>query len=247
MSESALLTIGIPVSGQGEAASLERTLNAIHQVLPGSDIEVLVQVNEAAPSEWAMGIGEHAVQPKVECQTDHGIYDAMNRLTERATGARILFLGAGDAPLTGLQRALDRWETVEDVLELGGVRIPNAEPRVPRHYPARWDRTLRWRNVTHHQGIAYPLTLLRTFGGFRTEYKVLADYALNIDMWQEGVQARWTTGEDWVSAAPGGVSRQFSTSLYDEERRMKAALLKPGMAKVLLSLWMGIKARWKRA
>ena len=247
MSESALLSIGIPVSGQGAAAPLERTLNAIRQVLPASDIEVLVQVNQTQPSEWAVGLKGHPVHPVVECHADQGIYDAMNRLVERASGERILFLGAGDVPLTGLQRALDRWEDVEDILELGGVRIPNAEPRVPRHYPARWDRGLRWRNVTHHQGIAYPITLIRTFGGFRTEYKVLADYALNIDMWQEGVQARWNTGEDWVSAAPGGVSRRFNAALYSEERRMKSALLKPGLAKVLLPLWMGIKARWKKA
>ena len=119
MSESALLSIGIPVSGRGESAALERTLSAIRQVLPASDIEVLVQVGQTDSSEWAVGLKGHPVHPVVEFRADQGIYDAMNRLVERASGERILFLGAGDVPLTGLQRALDRWEVVEDVLELG--------------------------------------------------------------------------------------------------------------------------------
>ena len=79
------------------------------------------------------------------------------------------------------------------------------------------------------------------------EYTILADYALSLDLWQEGVQARWCQGENWVSAAPGGISRQFNKALYQEEKRMKSMVLKPGLAKALLSPWLALKARWKRA
>lgn len=247
MKDTPSLTLAIPVRDPSEAAALARTLDAIHQLLPPSRAEVAIQIGQDNLQDWQCDLERHGSQPQVECGQDQGVYDAMNRLAERAKGDRILFLGAGDVPLTGLQSAIDRWEEVDDVLELGGVRIPNAEPRVPRHYPARWDRGLRWRNVTHHQGLAYPTSLFKTFGGFRTEYRVLADYALNLDLWQEGVEARWNEGEDWISAAPGGLSRQFTKALYQEEKNMKAAVMKPGLTKALTPLWLACKARWKRA
>jgi hypothetical protein len=247
MSQKPMLTLAIPVSGKQQAAALERTLVAIHQVLSARNPEVLIQIGDSEAGDWALELQEHASSPSAEARTDRGIYDAMNRLTERANGERILFLGAGDIPLAGLDRALDRWREVDDVLELGGVRIPNAEPRVPRHYAPQWDRGLCWRNVAHHQGIAYPLQLLRTFGGFALEYPVLADYALNLEMWQEGVKARWNPGEDWTSAAPGGVSRKFNAALYSEERLLKQAVMRPGLNKALQPLWIRFKSRWKRS
>lgn len=244
-SPQAKLTLAIPVVGLRDADPLGRTLDAIHNILPDAPIEVLVQIGDPTAATWAEALSEHPVRPGCLAQKDAGIYDAFNALMKRASGERILFLGAGDLPLSGLVRALDRWSEVDDTLELGGVRIPNAEPRVPRHYAPRWDRGLRWRNVTHHQGIAYPLPLLRTFGGFPLEYPVLGDYALHLEMWREGVQARWGQGEDWVSAAPGGVSRQFNAALYAEERRLKKAILKPGFARWAQPAWTRLKARWK--
>lgn len=247
MTDAPSLTLAIPVRDRTEAVALTRTLDAIHQLLPASHIETLIQVGRDDQQDWQGELEQHPSRPRVEHRRDQGVYDAMNQLTQRASGARILFLGAGDLPLTGLHSALERWGKADDVLELGGVRIPDAEPRVPRHYPARWDRGLRWRNVTHHQGIAYPTAVLNTFGGFSTEYRVLADYALNLAMWQNHVKARWTEGEDWVSAAPGGLSRQFTPALYQEEKQMKAAVMKPGLAKAVTPMWLRLKARWKRA
>ncbi len=246
MSEGPMLTLAIPVRGERDTVALERTLDGIHHVLSGTDIEVLVQAGDTASDQWCRSISNHPTSPRLQAQVDHGIYDAMNVLMNRATGDRILFLGAGDIPLAGLARAMERWSAVDEALELGGVRIPNAELRVPRHYAPQWDRQLRWRNVAHHQGMAYPLSLLRTLGGFPVEFPVLADYALNLEMWQEGVKARWSHGEDWVSAAPGGVSRKFNAALYAEELQMKRSLLRPGLARTIQPLWIRAKARWKK-
>ncbi|MDA9001931.1 hypothetical protein N9H08_00560 [bacterium] len=246
MSHSPMLTLAIPVLGDAHLIPLRRTLDGIHRVLADEDIEVLVQVGSAAPQIQNL-TSTHPQRPLCFLEEDEGIYDAMNRLAQRALGQRILFLGAGDIPLAGLSRALDRWEPDNGGLEIGGVRIPDAEPKVPRHYAPRWDSGLRWRNVCHHQGMAYPTELLREQGGFSLDYPVLGDYALSLVLWQSGVKAKWNPGEDWISAAPGGVSRQFNPALFAEERQLKAKLLQPGPAKWCQPLWIRFKSRWKGA
>ena len=243
-----LLTLAIPVGQSSEAAVLLGTLDSISRTCSGLSIEVLVQVGQADRSGFPSEVLDHSCSPQWAFEPDGGIYPAMNRLLERATGQRILFLGAGDRVLSGLYAAIARWAGGDDggQLELGGVRLPDAEPKVPRHYPARWDRSLLWRNTTHHQGIAYPTRLLRDLGGFPEEYRILADYAVNLRMRSAKVKASWQADEDWVTAAAGGVSRQFTPALYQEERRLKQSELPFGPARWVQPLWIGVKSTWKR-
>ena len=148
--------------------------------------------------------------------------------------------------LAGLRTAAERWnhQAVDDTLQLGGVQLPDAEPGVPEHYPARWDRSLY---AQHHppSGHRLPDAFLRRVGGFSTEYRVLADYARNLSLFLDGAAAHWVPGEDWVSVLPGGVSRQFDAALYAEEWALKRALLPPGWARWCQPLWMRAKA-WRK-
>ena len=244
-----LLTLAIPVGQSGDATALRATLDSISRNCSGLPIEVLVQVGQADRSGFPSDVLDHPGSAQWAFEADEGIYPAMNRLLERTTGQRILFLGAGDRVLSGLAAAIARWTGGDDggQLELGGVRLPDAEPKVPRHYPARWDRSLLWRNTTHHQGIAYPTRLLRDLGGFPEEYRILADYAVNLRLWSAKVNANWQVDEDWVTAASGGVSRQFTPALYEEERRLKQSELPFGPARWVQPFWIGLKSKWKRA
>ena len=250
MADSApLLTLAIPVGQPSEAMALQATLDSISRTCSGLPIEVLVQVGQADKAGFPPEVLDHPGSPQWVFEPDGGIYPAMNRLLKRAAGQRILFLGAGDRALSGLAAAIARWTGGDNgaQLELGGVRLPDAEPKVPRHYPARWDRSLLWRNTTHHQGIAYPTNLLRELGGFPEEYRILADYAVNLRLWSAKVNANWQADEDWVTAASGGVSRQFTLALYEEERRLKQSELPFGPARWVQPFWIGLKSTWKRA
>lgn len=244
-----LLTLAIPVVGPEAASGLEASLDKVAELWPEPASHVCVRILSARGGlqDFPKSLQSHRAQPIWHFEPDSGIYDAMNRLLSHCATPRILFLGAGDLPLPGLCKAIDRWSgsTWED-LELGGVQLPDAEPGVPPHYPARWDRSLLWRNITHHQGMAYPTGQLRAHGGFDTRYRVLADYAVNLQWWLDGVEAHWHPGEDWVSAAPGGVSRDFNADLYAEEARLKQEILNPGMSKFVQPLWIALKSAKKR-
>ena len=243
-----ILSLAIPVQNNEDSPALKATLDSISMCDDNQPIEVRIQVGQDVQSSFDSTLLEHPCAPIWRFEKDTGIYSAMNAMCRAARGSRILFLGAGDCLLPGLSHAIRRWsETpVTNRLELGGVRLPNAEPQVPKHYPARWDRSLLWRNTTHHQGIAYPRQVLLDLGGFPEEFRILADYAINLRMWSTGVNAHWIAGEDWVSASAGGVSRQFNKALYAEERAVKRQELRPGPALWAQPMWIGLKSIWKR-
>lgn len=244
------LCLAIPLRDAKESDALARTFNSIVAAGFTASPEVLVQVGQRQRDAFSLDLLDHPCSPSWSFQSDGGIYAAMNTLLHRATSDRILFVGAGDVVLPGLAAAASRWKTeavVPDILQLGGVRLPDAEPGVPDRYPARWDGSLRWRNTTHHQGMACPRKHLLEAGGFREDLAVLGDYAMNLTLWQAGIQAEWTPGEDWVSVQPGGVSRQFTPGLYAEEKHMKREVLQPGPIRWVQPLWIALKSRWKRS
>ena len=243
------LCIAIPLLDAQESDALVQTLDSISAAGFTTPPEVLIQVGRSQREAFPPEMLEHPCSPAWSFQQDGGIYPAMNALLHRATSDLILYLGAGDVVLSGLTAAAARWETkgvAPEIIQLGGVRLPDAEPGVPNHYPARWDASLRWRNTTHHQGMACPRTHLLGAEGFREDLAVLGDYAMNLTLWQAGIQAEWTEGEDWVSVQSGGLSRQFTPALYAEERGMKRDVLQPGPARWVQPLWIALKSRWKR-
>ena len=244
-----ILSLAIPVRNSEDSLALKTTLDSISNGDGDQSIEIHIQVGQDVKASFDSALLKHPCAPIWRFEKDTGIYSAMNAMCKAARGSRILFLGAGDCLLPGLTNAIKRWTEapVPGRLELGGVCLPNAEPRVPNHYPARWDRSLLWRNTTHHQGIAYPRQMLLDLGGFPEEHRILADYAINLRMWSTGIKAHWKTDENWISACSGGVSRQFTKALYAEELVMKRQELKPGPARWAQPMWIGLKSIWKRA
>ena len=244
---SPVLTLAIPILGAEVESDLRSTLSAAAELWQDNlgHIQIRIQSSQPLPAGFLGDLPSDLFE--IQAESDRGIYDAMNRILQRCPTPRILFLGAGDRPLSGLKAATGRWteNAIDDTLKLGGVLLPDAEPGVPKHYPARWDRSLYWRNTAHHQGIAYPTDLLRRVGGFSTEYRILADYARNLSLFLDGASAHWVPGEDWVSVLPGGVSRQFNAALYAEERALKQALLPAGWARWCQPLWIRAKA-WRK-
>ena len=117
---------------------------------------------------------------------DGGVYQAMNYGKQCASGAWVWFAGAGDLPSAQTWAAfLADSEALNSAcpLHVFGVELDNdREGGVPARYPARWDRSMRWRNTTHHQGMLYRRDLIQS-RAFDPAYRVLADYALHLALW----------------------------------------------------------------
>jgi putative colanic acid biosynthesis glycosyltransferase len=111
-------------------------------------------------------------------EKDRGIYDAMNKGLNLATGAYILFLNAGDllADEKALQRTSEALGGRENLL---GIICP-VKTRYPGFTEDRVNRIHAsgglWRGLpTSHQGIVYNLDILKRFP-FDLTYKLAADF-----------------------------------------------------------------------
>jgi glycosyltransferase involved in cell wall biosynthesis len=183
---------------------------------------------------------------KVRTSPDTGIYDGMNKGIEMASGKWVWFLGTGDLPSKeGLQ-------TIKKAILLGdpsgliafGVHLlAPREPGVPENYSPLWGSAMKWRNTLHHQGVIYPLEILKTHR-FDTRFKVLADYHLHLKLWKEGIQCKCI---DTVVAevGAGGVSRQFTKELYAEERAIKRDAIGGIISRAIQAIFTRGKHLWK--
>ena len=110
-------------------------------------------------------------------EPDEGIYDAMNKGIRAATGDWLYFLGADDILVYGLHRIAAYLRNTNTVY-YGMAYLPTKNKVLGGHYSAR---ELAMCNLCH-QTIFYPRAVFGTMK-FDTRYKILADYALNIQLW----------------------------------------------------------------
>ena len=107
-------------------------------------------------------------------EPDSGVYDAMNKSIEKASGDWLLFLGAGDLLLNCLHKVAPLLCDPFTVY-YGDVYMPGKH----RLYDGRFSpHKLSRRNISH-QATFYPKALFDDYR-FDLRYPILADYDLNI-------------------------------------------------------------------
>ena len=146
----------------------------------------------------------------------------MNKGVAIAKGKWVVFFGTGDLPSeNGFEILISELEKdpKTEIVAFGVHLLPPRESGVPEFYTPVWDNSLKWRNTLHHQGAIYSREILIN-EPYDLRFKVLADYHLNLKLWERGVKC--TCFDTVISeATPGGVSRKFTHSLYREERYLK--------------------------
>ena len=183
----------------------------------------------------------------IRSAADGGVYPAMNYGKQCASGHWVWFAGAGDLPhAEAWSEFLEEDDSTEDApaLHVFGVELgDDREGGVPARYPARWDSSMQWRNTTHHQGVLYRRDLIQSCT-FDPSFRVLADYALHLSLWTQGIDVA-IHEETWSQVASGGLSRVFHARLYWEEWKMKKEVLS-GWIKWAQPFWLTGKYLAKR-
>lgn len=116
-------------------------------------------------------------------ESDHGIYDAMNKGLVKATGDRIIFLGADDRFISPeILATVFSFGNYNDVDMLyGNVQLSTSK----KIFGSEKDyKKLLEQNISH-QAIFYKKDLFEKKGKFNTRYKVLADYYYNLELFRD--------------------------------------------------------------
>lgn len=107
-------------------------------------------------------------------EPDAGVYDAMNKAVDVATGDWIYFLGAGDILVNIIEKIMPMF--IDNKIVYYGDVYRNDLLKV---YNGKYSTFKLSRLTICHQAIFYPLEAVRKYG-FNTKYKVQADHHLNM-------------------------------------------------------------------
>jgi glycosyltransferase involved in cell wall biosynthesis len=115
-------------------------------------------------------------------EPDEGIYDAMNKGWDIASGDYILFLGCGDLLIEIPKDELIQLKNKEFLI--GSVKISNGKIFKPS-----FSQKIKLLNTIHHQGMFISNTSKFIIGKFNSEYKVLGDFDLNQRLYKHRYKA----------------------------------------------------------
>jgi glycosyltransferase involved in cell wall biosynthesis len=166
-------------------------------------------------------------------ETDSGIYNAMNKGADYASGDKILFLNSGDALIssTALELVSKEWSDDLDIILFGfSVR---GQHRMPHN---NWWRY--WSIPTSHQAIIYRADLL-TCQKFDESYKYAADFEHYLRVNMEPLKIK-RVSEIFVLNEPYGSDRHLEKVLIE----YRQALIKNGAPKVWANLVFFLKLHY---
>ena len=236
------LSIIIPVFNGGK--TLDSCLQSILSQTY-NDYEVIVCDGQSTDDTLGI-LSKHADKVVLSSVQDKGVYDAMNRGLNLASGDWIYFLGADD--VLANSKVLDSvfshdYQGVD--LVLGMAKHENlSSKKVPVDYRSSLSSKTLWRNTVHHQSAFYHKSIFTDFR-YNIEYKILADYHLNLRLLKSGARS-FEIDEVIAVCDASGLSKQFNSSLYKEEIRLKSTVLSP-TEMLVQRMWIWIKFLWKNS
>ena len=164
------------------AGFLERTLQSVLDQTTAPYEHLFI---DGASSDETLSILERYCQDhayaKLLSEKDNGIYDAMNKGIQKASGSFILFLNAGDVfankkvlavytRVLGLGKAKVIGSNINYVSEDGGISREWRMKNYPGNFAGGWHLA--------HPGFLASKDLLQSIGGFNLKYRVAADFDL---------------------------------------------------------------------
>jgi len=115
-------------------------------------------------------------------EPDKGIYDAMNKGIAAATGTWLLFLGADDKLCPGILSNIFNSSSFTDMdLIYGKVHIINKRRQLGRQ--TDYQKLIEFNSP--HQAMFYNKSVFEKFKEFNQRYKILADYDLNLKIFED--------------------------------------------------------------
>lgn len=136
-------------------------------------------------ADWLMSPDAQHPGRRIISEPDDGIYNAMNKGLNRATGHFIMFLNARDVfirpdAITNLVAAADEQGKTWAFGYVDVVNVDNEVVRPLRMGEYTFDRQLWHKERLAHQAVLAPRERLIELGGFDETFKITADFDLSL-------------------------------------------------------------------
>jgi len=152
-------------------------------------------------------------------EPDLGIYDAMNKGIDHATGEWLFFLGADDQ--------LYSHDTLEILFQTTPESCQVIIGDIMYHHHRRrhnqFNKLLYLKNTMHHQGTIYHHSIFKHFR-YNSSYKISADYELNLQLFISGAACHCLPIVISICGEQG-VSHQVNPVGYHEEINIRNKIL----------------------
>jgi len=163
-------------------------------------------------------------------EPDFGLYDAMNKGIDRATGRYVVFMNAGDqfadtTIISTVKSAINH--SVEIVDFLYGDSIEQTYYKLARSHEQR-----EWGMFTHHQSMFYRGEILKAFR-YDLNYRISADYHLTCRMLEHVKYVKYIH-RAICNFEPGGLSQQSKTIGRKEQYKIRKDLK---LCSALKNIW----------
>nr|WP_256369374.1 glycosyltransferase family 2 protein [uncultured Tenacibaculum sp.] len=162
-------------------------------------------------------------------EEDDGIYDAMNKGIELASGEWIYFLGVDDQLYDNdvLTNIMSLTNNTKIDLIFGDIEYdiddnyPFIYSTTKKYKSSSWNWSIWIRNSVHHQGTFFRKSLFKQ-NKYNTKYQILADYAFNLDLYK--MNFPFVISPICIAKClSSGVSKKGNWNIYKEEIQLKTA------------------------
>jgi glycosyltransferase involved in cell wall biosynthesis len=154
-------------------------------------------------------------------ESDHGIYDAMNKGIKRATGEYVLFLNSDDILLHDrvIEDAAKAISANRPDIVFGDMAVFNPTSGVTEHKKQKdLTRIHVFKNMPCQPSVLYRRSVFSKCGMFNTAYRIVSDFD-----WMTNAILRYTVSLQYIGIAlirfrTGGISSNSDSTVHDRER-----------------------------
>ncbi len=180
---------------------LEKTIRSV--LSQDKSLYEYIVIDGCSTDETSSVVEKYSNAVKFVSEKDEGVYDAMNKGIDMATGRYLYFLGAGDSLRANiLEKIAGRMPHDKLTFVYGNVYMVDRGVI----YDGEFNKAkLRKYNICH-QSIFYERTIFDVVGRYEQRFNVLADYVFNIKcFWHDNVQKKYI-GYVIANFEGGGIS-----------------------------------------
>jgi glycosyltransferase involved in cell wall biosynthesis len=195
-----------------------RLENTIKSVLSqNEELFEYIIVDGCSTDDTLKVIREHGSRIRWISERDHGVYDAMNKGIELASGEYLYFLGAGDCLKPGILEKIDKEIPNMDLVFIYGNVYRKDRDRI---YDGEFDEAkLILRNICH-QAIFYESHIFDLIGEFNLKYKVWADHVFNMQCFGDRRIKKIYVEDIIADYEGGGISKNVDRIFINDRLRI---------------------------